>query len=127
MFCSKQVSDQCVLSTDLCYVRPWIICLKGRISSQHRLRRRQLPLLHLDKRNCIFICICILFVFEFVFVSVFVFVFVGIRFCTRTKEIPSKYTACTGTIQGNIQHCARTKEIPWKYTARLPACLNVHS
>ena len=26
---------QCVLSTDLCYVRPWIICLKARISSPH--------------------------------------------------------------------------------------------
>ena len=33
-------ADQCVLSTDLCYVRPWIICLKGRISSQHRRRSR---------------------------------------------------------------------------------------
>ena len=37
-------ADQCVLSTDLCYVRPWIICLKGRISSQHRRRSRQCAL-----------------------------------------------------------------------------------
>ena len=38
------LADQCVLSTDLCYVRPWwIICLKGRISSQHRQPSRRQP------------------------------------------------------------------------------------
>ena len=30
---------QCVLSTDLCYVRPWIICLKARISPNNSGRQ----------------------------------------------------------------------------------------